>query len=261
LNFTLQVWNNPGRANHTHPHSSKFYNEEGLQTITMSINKILLSGFLIGLGFAATAQNNSKVSFGLRGGFDYQNINGKNQNGDKLTFDMVPRFNVGLVLEIPLADQFFIQPAILYTTKGAEAKNDYLGLPMSTEFNIGYLELPVNLVYKPTLGSGNLMIGFGPYIAYGIGGDVEYTVDGNSTKEKIEFTDTYTNANPFDAKYLKPLDYGGNILFGYQFAGGLSAQLNAQLGLAEMRAKNSVYANNKASFKNTGFGISLGYMF
>jgi len=227
----------------------------------MYLNKILLSSFLIALGFVATAQNTSKVSFGLRGGFDYQNINGKDQNGDKLTFDMVPRFNVGLVMEIPLADQFFIQPALLYSTKGANAKNDYLGLPISTEFNLGYLELPVNLVYKPTLGTGNLIIGFGPYIAYAIGGDVEYTIDGNSTKEKIEFTDEYTSANPFDSKYIKPLDYGGNILFGYQFAGGLSAQLNAQLGLAEMRAKNTLNPNSEVSFKNTGFGISLGYMF
>lgn len=227
----------------------------------MNINKILLSSFLIGLGFAATAQNNSKVSFGLRGGFDYQNINGKNQNGDKLKFDMVPRFNVGAVIEIPLADQFFIQPALLYSTKGAQAKNSYLGFPMSTEFKLGYLELPVNLVYKPTLGTGNLMLGFGPYIAYGIGGDVEYTIDGNSSKDKIEFTENYTSANPFESRHIKPLDYGGNILFGYQFAGGLSAQLNAQLGLAEMRAKNSMNPSSEVSFKNTGFGISLGYMF
>lgn len=227
----------------------------------MNFNKILLSSVLIGLGFVSTAQNNSKVSFGLRGGFDYQNINGTDQNGGKLTFDMVPRFHVGLVIEIPVANEFFVQPALLYTTKGTLAKNDYLGLPISTEFNLGYIELPLNFVYKPTIGNGNLIIGLGPYAAYAIGGTIEYTVDGSSTKENIKLTDEYTSANPFDAKYIKPFDYGGNILFGYQFAGGLSAQLNAQLGLAEMRPNNTLNPNSQVSFKNTGFGISLGYMF
>jgi hypothetical protein len=226
----------------------------------MLINKILLSSFLIALGFAATAQNNSKFSFGLRGGFDYQNINGKDQNGDKLKFDMVPRFNVGLVMEIPLANQFFIQPALLYSTKGGKS-DSYLSLPKSTEFNIGYLELPLNLVYKPTLGNGNLLLGFGPYIAYGINGDVEYTANGVSTKDDIEFTNEYTSDNMGDARYIKPFDYGGNILFGYQFAGGLSAQLNAQLGLAQMMPENTLNTTSKVEFKNTGFGISLGYMF
>ena len=77
----------------------------------------------------------------------------------------------------------------------------------------------------------------------------------------IEFTNEYTCANPYDAKYFKPLDYGGNILFGYQFAGGLSGQLNAQLGMAQIKAENTLNPNSKVEFKNTGFGISLGYMF
>lgn len=227
----------------------------------MKIFKILLPGFLIVLGFAATAQSNQKVSFGVRGGFDYQNINGKNQNGDKLKFDMVLRFNAGLVIEIPLANQFFVQPAVLYTTKGAEAKNNFLGLDMATEYDLAYIEVPLNFLYKPTLGKGNLILGAGPYIAYGIGGDVTYTVDGNSTKQKIEYTDEYTNVNPFDQKYITPFDYGGNLLFGYQFPGGFSAQLNAQLGMAQIKAKNTLDPNSKVEFRNTGFGLSVGYMF
>ncbi len=227
----------------------------------MRINKLLLSSFLIALGFAATAQNTSKVSFGLRGGFDYRNINGKDQNGDDLKFDMVPRFNGGLVVEIPLAKDFFVQPALLYATKGGKADGNYLGLPASAEFKLGYLEMPVNFLYKPQLGNGKLLLGFGPYIALGVGGEVEYSSNGNSTTDKIEYTNEYSDANPFDPRYIKPLDYGGNILFGYQFAGGFSAQLNAQLGLAQIKANNLLDPSSQVEFKNTGFGISLGYMF
>lgn len=227
----------------------------------MNTLKILLSGFLIVLGFVATAQDKQKVSFGFRGGFDYQNINGKNQQGDPLKFDMVPRFNAGVVIEIPIANQFFVQPSVLYTTKGAEAKTNYPGLGMATEFNLAYIEVPLNFLYKPTLGKGNLILGGGPYVAYGIGGDVTYTTDGNSQSEKIEFNEEFTSANSLDQKYFKPLDYGGNLLFGYQFAGGFSAQLNAQLGIAQIKAKNTLDPNSKVEFRNTGFGISVGYLF
>lgn len=227
----------------------------------MNIKTFLLSSFLIALGFTATAQSKSKVSFGFRGGFDYQTFNGKNQAGNELNVDMVPRFNAGLVLEIPLAKEFVIQPALLYKTKGARSDDNYLGLNLTNEINIAYIELPVNFVYKPTVGKGNLLLGFGPYIAYGVKGEVQYNVDGNTSDDKIEFTDEYTSTIPFDQKYFKPLDYGGNILFGYQFSRGFSAQLNAQLGLAQIRSDNKADPTNKAEFRNTGFGISLGYMF
>lgn len=227
----------------------------------MRINKLLLSSFLIALGFAATAQNNSKVSFGLRAGFDYRNINGKDQNGDDLKFDMVPRFNGGVVVEIPLAKDFYVQPALLFAAKGGKADGNYIGLPVTVDFKLGYLELPVNFLYKPQLGNGKLLLGFGPYVALGITGEVEYNDGGSATSDKIEYTNEYSNANIYDAKYIKPLDYGGNILFGYQFAGGFSAQLNAQLGLADIKSNNLSHPSSQVEFKNTGFGVSLGYMF
>ncbi len=35
------------------------------------------------------------------------------------------------------------------------------------------MELPVHVVYKPQLGTGKLIVGFGPYVAYGITGKVK----------------------------------------------------------------------------------------
>ena len=43
--------------------------------------------------------------------------------------------------------------------------------------NLSYIEIPVNLLYKPVVGNGKLLLGFGPYIAYGIGG--KYKTDGD----------------------------------------------------------------------------------
>jgi hypothetical protein len=174
---------------------------------------------------------------------------------------MVPRFNGGLVLEIPLAKDFFVQPALLFAAKGNKADGNYVGAPFSAESKLGYLELPVNFLYKPQLGKGKLLLGFGPYVALGITGEVEYTRDGISSSDKIDWTKEYSNANPYDERYIKPLDYGGNLLFGYQFAHGFSAQLNAQLGLADIKSNNLLHPSSQVEFRNTGFGISLGYMF
>jgi hypothetical protein len=60
------------------------------QTKIMHIKTFLLSSLMVALGITASAQSTSKVSFGVRGGFDYQTLNGKNQAGNDLNFDMVP---------------------------------------------------------------------------------------------------------------------------------------------------------------------------
>ncbi|MBW6497143.1 MAG: PorT family protein [Bacteroidales bacterium] len=219
-------------------------------------NKWLVAiAFLLLAGFTAQAQG---VSFGLRGGFDLQNINGKDFDGDALELSLVPRFNAGVVVEIPVAPDFFVQPGVLFSTKGAKAKDELFGQDLSLEYNLGYIEVPISFLYKPQLGNGRFLLGFGPYVGYGITGKVEYTINNTTTTEDIEYTKEYDGLVRFNQ--FKPLDFGANVFFGYELAGGLSFQINTQLGLAEINAENTS-VNSEASFKNTGFGISLGYRF
>ncbi len=225
----------------------------------MKSKTLILAGALLLSGLFANAQNNG-ISFGLRGGVDLQTINGKDLSGDALKLGMVPRFNAGIVVEIPVAPDFYLQSGLLYTTKGAKSESSFLGLDMSVEYNLAYIELPLSFLYKPVLGNGHFLLGFGPYLAYGIGGKATYTIGGSSTEEKIEYTKEYTSLNPFDWKYFKALDYGGNLFFGYEFKFGLSVQVNTQLGLAKINADNTL-SSNKSEFRNTGYGLSLGYMF
>jgi hypothetical protein len=42
------------------------------------------------------------------------------------------------------------------------------------QYNLSYLELPLNFVYKGLLGTGYVMVGFGPYVGYGIMGKAKY---------------------------------------------------------------------------------------
>jgi hypothetical protein len=109
--------------------------------------------------------------------------------------------------------------------------------------NINYLELPLNLVYKPMLGSGKLIAGFGPYFGYAISGKYKY----NDNSEDIKFGNNAEDD-------LKPLDIGANLLFGYEFMSKISIQMNAQLGLVNLVPDG----DSDNSVKNTGFGFSVG---
>lgn len=202
------------------------------------------------------------TSLGLRGGLNMQNINGKDISGDALEMKMIPGFHIGLVVDVPIATDFWFQPGLLFSTKGAKSDGDFLGLGYSTKYNLSYIELPLNLVYKPILGDGHFFIGFGPYIGYAISGKATFEVGSLTTEQDITFEKEFNSSSDQDDwASFKRLDYGGNLFFGYQFDFGFSVQLNTQLGLAAINSENLSMTDSKATFRNTGFGLSLGYNF
>jgi hypothetical protein len=188
------------------------------------------------------------TNFGIRAGVNFQNINGKDAAGNDLKNDLLTGINAGINAEIPLSSGFYLQPGALYSTKGAKL-ND------GNKLKLSYIEVPVNFVYKPILGTGNMLLGFGPYVGFGINGKVESP---NGSSEKVTFSKDFdaTSAGP----QFKRFDAGGNLLAGYEFANNVSFQVNAQLGLADINP-NTTAANDKTKLNNTGFGLSLGYRF
>jgi hypothetical protein len=226
---------------------------------------IILTTAMALLMTVSNAQKNEvdfgRTSFGIRGGINFQNINGKDQNGDNLDNSMVTRFHIGVNAEIPVGIDFYLQPGLLFTTKGAETGQVVLGQNMAGTVNLSYLELPVSLVYKPALGTGRLLLGFGPYVALGIGGKAKYETGGTKWEEDVKFKNTVKSSDAGDVSYFKPLDAGANLLVGYEFNNRFSFQLNTQLGLTKINPKYEGSVNDKSSFKNTGFGLSLGYRF
>ncbi|MBO9635449.1 MAG: PorT family protein [Chitinophagaceae bacterium] len=196
------------------------------------------------------AQAQKKISFGARGGVNFTNMTGKDGAGEKLDNKMKPGFHLGFNAELSLADQFYLQPGLLFTTKGSKfEKNE-----VSAKTSIAYMEIPINFLYKPELGSGKLLLGAGPYVAFGVGGKSKT----NETSVSVKFKNKIT---PEDgaAFYLKGMDAGANFLVGYELSSKISAQLNAQLGLTNISPKTE--GDNTSNTKNSGFGISLGYRF
>ena len=86
-----------------------------------------------------------------------------------------------------------------------------LGETYTGRIKISYLEMPLNFLYKPLLGTGHLLLGFGPYVALGIGGKVKNEGGGTSETTDIKFKGTVKITDPSDVVYLRPLNAGANL--------------------------------------------------
>jgi len=105
------------------------------------------------------------------------------------------------------------------------------------------------------------MIGFGPYVAYGIGGSVTNEGGDISLDTDVEFQNVVQLTDPLLTTYFKGLDAGGNVFAGYETAGGLFFQLNTQFGMVNISPENEWFPNDESVIRNTGFGLSVGYRF
>jgi hypothetical protein len=205
----------------------------------------------------AQTEEKSKASFGILGGVNFQTFNGTNDNGDKLKNDMLIAYHAGVNIAIPVAPEFYFQPGVLFSVKGSKNTTD----PITSTFKLSYIELPLNFVYKGMLGSGFVMVGFGPYVGYALNGKATYTGGSISYEPAVEFKNVVELTDPALKTYFKSLDAGGNVLVGYQMAGGLFLQFNAQLGMLNIKPEDKRLLGDNPVYKNTGYGLSLGYRF
>ncbi|MGN6511600.1 MAG: outer membrane beta-barrel protein [Chitinophaga sp.] len=204
------------------------------------MKKALLSVAALLIAGATFAQ----TKFGIVAGPSFSSYTYK-VNGDKETSSLLTNFRAGLTADLQLADEFYIQPSLLYTGKGG--KEEVFGF--DTKTNVGYLELPINFMYKPEVGNGNLFIGLGPYFAVGLNGNRETVVNDAVVKNDIEFGDENGQMKRFDA--------GANFQVGYELPMGLNFGLFTDLGLVNLQGNG----DDDNSFRNTAFGVTVGYKF
>jgi hypothetical protein len=204
-----------------------------------------------------TSQAQESTTFGLRAGVGLNNLVGKDPMGDDLEDNKLKfGFHIGVNAEIPIAPEFYIQPGLLFAQKGGKDASDN---DNEETYNLSYLEVPINFVYKPTLGTGKLILGVGPYVGFGIGGKIK-PEEGDDVDVKFK-SDLDASDLTANTAWFKRLDFGGNLLAGYEFTNKFSVQLNAQLGMANLIPKVEGEKPEEAKLKNIGFGVSFGYRF
>jgi hypothetical protein len=197
------------------------------------------------------------IHIGILGGGGMQTLTGTDYWGAKLDNKLTPGFHVGGNVILSIFPDFWLQPGILFSVKGA--RQNIITDDITKTVSLSYIEVPLNLLYRPQLGDGHLLLGLGPYGGYGVLGR-ERVKSGTITTELIVKYLTDASEEPTTYVYYRGLDAGANIFFGYEFYNGILLQLNGQMGLLKV---NSDYGlpNDMTSKKNTGFGLSVGYRF
>ncbi|MET0637731.1 MAG: outer membrane beta-barrel protein [Chitinophagaceae bacterium] len=193
-----------------------------------------------------------KTTLGVRAGVNFSGVY-EGFGAKHFRSNLKTGLNVGFNAEVPVATRFYLQPGLLFSTKGYSVK------AWKTVAKLCYIELPVNLIFKSNWGSGKLLLGAGPYLATAVGGSFRSEDSDGESDFEFEEDITWDQALTY-TEYRKRLDGGVNFLVGYEFVSKLSLQLNGQLGLLNISPTiegESFYNSDK----NIGFSLSVGYRF
>lgn len=232
-----------------------------MKRISIVLFTIILSINSYSQGTEPNTQGTDKMGFGVYGGINFQNLNGKNAAGVTLKNDMVTRFHLGIYERIPVATDFCVEVGLQYIGKGTHGNINYGIIPETRTIKMHYLEIPVSLVYRPLLGNGHFLLGFGPYAGYALKGSAQFSGGAYTGTSEIIFDKNINKENPSSLVYYKHLDMGANAFFGYEFSNHLQLIFNSQLGLIHINSNNTNDPNSLLAEMNTGFALRVGYQF
>ena len=194
----------------------------------------------------------------IKGGVNFSNISTAN-DGSYRDGNMLTTFNVGVLKDFALTNNFSIQPGLVLNGKGAKVTH-YYGVGSETpvseslKMNPLYLELPVNFVVKLPVTTGtNFFVGAGPYGALGIGGKYKATATVAGASGETTRNIKYGSDNEAD---LRRFDYGVNALAGLEID-RVMLNVNYGLGLSKIVPNTDDFRNDKNKYRvlsvNVGF--------
>jgi hypothetical protein len=224
-------------------------------------------------------KKDSKVKFGIEMGLNMSNVNSENYKPGASMEDwtVYPRFgfNTGILLDFKISKLISIQPEFKISMKGckregytvivkADDKDIVVYQDAFKEWNLNftYLEVPVNLVFNIAAGNGNLFVGGGPYLAYGVYGNSKSSFSYEGKNIDDEMVDSALEYDLFSGEYkmYEPFDWGLNLLAGYEFSGGFFIKAGYNFGLTTISSPDLGYSD-KTDVKNNCFDLSIGFKF
>ncbi|WP_460765612.1 porin family protein [Niabella terrae] len=178
-------------------------------------------------------------------------------------------FKAGVFAEVPLSTNFYLSPSLHYVYKGGRYENKISNASgsgvISFTSNTHYLEVPVNFLYKPQP-RGGFFVGAGPTVGMGLGGKALLKAEGRDS-EGHPINESEENDIAFDGKteadisetddrlHLKRFEFGLNAFAGYELNNGLRFQLQYRPNF------NDLSPESEGNYKNTYFGLGIGYLF
>ncbi|TCN70712.1 porin family protein [Acetobacteroides hydrogenigenes] len=200
---------------------------------------------VVAIALAAVAAN-AQVKFGPKVGLNFSTMSSKG-GGFSADAKMRTGYQIGMVFQGDIAPNVFVQPSILFSSKGSKYDN---GLIEKVVAN--YIDVPVNFGYRINLGGANLNLLAGPYFAYGVGGKVTSTLD--VILGKITVEEDIKWGSDKDKDHFKPFDMGINLGGGVEFN---SFQVSLQYGFGLL----NINPNSDITNKNGVLSLSAAFLF
>lgn len=164
---------------------------------------VIVCGMLVA---SAVSFAQSPFSFGLKAGF---NASLPQISPTVAGAEMLPTFHAGAFGEYGLSETFSLQAGLLFNGRGTSiAHKDH-----HDDLTLYGLDIPVMLMYR----TNGLFFGFGPSVGFNVSGNFHsHDASGADKEEKIKFGSA--------ANEKKPLNYGVNLMAGYELKNGIFAQ-------------------------------------
>ena len=218
----------------------------------------------------ANAQDKA-VSLGLRAGLNVNTLtySGNNEAEIRDLYKSHTGFHIGAVVNCKVAGNFYLQPGIYFTTRGAKqeenSSEDGFNYSFTQKTNMSYLQIPVSASYRFPVGKiVKIDINVGPYVAIGLGGKVKI----EATESYEGETETYSEKYDVFGKSTKEETRGDFKRFdaGLRFGAGVHISkfnigLIYDLGLANLAHTGDNAWNRGTKFRNGSFLVSVGYNF
>jgi hypothetical protein len=208
---------------------------------------------------SAIAMAQVNPSFGVRGGLSSAGMKGDAVNSlnnmiefadGRISTSNRTGFFAGTYVNIPVSENFSLEPALYYSQKGYEMRGDFsiknadfLGANAKAQLNAQYIDVP--LLLKANM--GGFQVFAGPQVSYLVQADLRTTagvMGFNLLNRKMDATEQF---NRWDAGIT-----GG---IGYQFANGINVMAAYDHGMSKVDANKNFDSYNR-SFK-VGIGMSF----
>ena len=230
------------------------------------MKKLIVCCFILLSSIVTFAQ----VSIGLSAGANLSAMSISLRDLSSFRIKPIMGYNAGLVVDLKLNDNLSIWSGLSVAQKGFNQHIRYYYAPPRVDSTadmtsrITYLEIPVFVKFNTNMKNGNLFYGIGPYLSYGILGDIKTIITGRnnaSFSDKIKFDKIYDNinsdlVNSYGYTRIKRLDYGVGTMLGVKI-NNIILTASYKYGLHNLMWE--YFQDEKMN--NSSLSLSIGYMF
>ena len=217
--------------------------------------------------------NEKKVEFGIKAGVNTSKFGGFDDAKQKIGFV------TGLTLDLNFSQRFYVLTGADFLNKGTKMhlKMNYSGLDLlfrNASIDAMYLQVPVHAGYKMWIQKTKISIHGGPYVAYGLGGQLKLSDnviktlgDGSTVTENLnDFVenvrgfkrewDTFSDKTPngVDMDMYKPFDWGLGAGVSVEYERAVLS-FNYDFGLAKI-SRGSSKERNRAGYITLGYKLN-----